>query len=370
MKIKSVIVSLLAVLMLMSACTLWAPDPVVRQFNKEELDILKSVIQQHNDGLNNLKERDYDPEIKIVRASSFVMQDTANKISALMDIKTSHDDYIGEIPLGHYVYGPIVFDESTLYGEGDSMFLVAFIDGSNENYNVLECSNATLERGRLNVDIEIFISTDEVPDTKTPTFIVIEFEGCKAEDIKSAQLTFDPHTEKGRTGRVLKKLGTADISIMSELLEKQNERNSLDIKPSDLSVKAVNAFSVSYPNNDELSKFYSLSASAQYHDDYTGKITLTHPVYGPIVFNKSLIDPGADGVYFVISIDAPFIDFGVTECLGVTLEDGCLKVDLELFTSRWEAYAFITDFTIVEIEGCKAEDIESVVLEFIPMKPE
>ena len=214
MKKRNLLISFLVVVLLLSACILWKPSPVVKQFEQDEIDLLKTVLATHSDALYRMSATEYDADIKIIQASSFTLPDVANKISSLNSIKKSHDRYLGEIPLGHSVYGPIVFDESAIYGEGDSLFFVSFIDGINENFNVLKCSAAELEKGRLEVDIDIFLSADDTTAVATPTFIVVEIQGCKATDIKTAKMTFVPHTAKGRYGRVIKRLGASDVEMM------------------------------------------------------------------------------------------------------------------------------------------------------------
>ena len=173
--------------------------------------------------------------------------------------------------------------------------------------------------------------------------------------------------QKGCYGRVIKVLNSSEVEVMTNMIE--NHKYELDITPSDSKVKAVEAFYY-FGDSNTLSKFSSLSRSYQVHSSYLEDCEFGDPVYGPVVFNKSIIDGESDGVYFVTCITSTAVNYGITECNAVTFENGCLKVDLDLLYPLKTIYKVATDFIIIEIDGCRAEDIESVMLEFVPQKQE
>ena len=196
MKIKSVIISLLAVLMLMSACTSQQSVHVVKEFDEGEIELLQALIENQSGNRKELAVSNNESKIKVTRASTLRAGiNLNNELPTLVAIASSHDDYLPEPGLNHMVFGPIVFDKSMLYGSGDSVFYVAFINGNIQNFYVQECISVTLEKGCLKADIGIHLSGGG-GYMMTPTFIIIELEGLKSEDVRSAELKFIPQERK------------------------------------------------------------------------------------------------------------------------------------------------------------------------------
>ena len=174
----------------------------VAEFNDEEAEIIKALIDRTDDEddvrKKSLPINESDSDVKAVKAtdiwssSSKVYHRLYDKVSDLGKIKiTTHGSYIADYQgaFSHPVYGPIVFDESAIYGEGDSVFLVAYIDAAYINFYLNSCGDITLEDGCLNVKINITHSSGG-DQMARPTIIVLEIEGCKAEDVKMADLRF------------------------------------------------------------------------------------------------------------------------------------------------------------------------------------
>ena len=176
MKLKRLIISLLAVLMLVSGCSAQGPSNVVKQFTEDELVIIKALLER----------RDYrdayaidivasETKVNAIKAHSFIFGDAGlmREISALSALESSHDDYLKDPELGYPVYGPIVFDESTVYGEGDSLFFIVFIDGNAGTFRVQSCERVELKNRTLNVEIGIHLSKGG-NYMMTPTYIIVE----------------------------------------------------------------------------------------------------------------------------------------------------------------------------------------------------
>ena len=198
MKIKSVIISLLAVLMLMSACTAKSPSPVIEEFTDDEKLIVNKyvVTQRHMNEKYQIPVNNNGLDATVV-ASSFKFDGALKTFPKLKEFMTSHDDYLGDTPLRHPVYGPVVFDGSLLANSiVDSLFYVAFIDGNCGSFQVQSCESVELKNRSLNVEIGIYISSGGASYDMTPTLIIVEIKDYEADDIKSAKLTFIPKEDR------------------------------------------------------------------------------------------------------------------------------------------------------------------------------
>lgn len=201
MKFKRFIISLLVGLMLLGGCTVQGPSPVIEEFPADEkILILKNVLAMHH-----MKEKYQIPvqnngfDTKVV-ASSFRLFDKDGVLKLFPKLKefmSTHDDYLGDTPLRHPVYGPVVFDASALnYGNDETLYYVAFIDGNCGNFQVQTCESVEFKNGSLNAEIGIYISTGGASYDMTPTLIIIEIEGANAKGVKSAGLTFIPKADR------------------------------------------------------------------------------------------------------------------------------------------------------------------------------
>lgn len=196
MKIRSFIFSFLAVLMLMSACTSQQSIHIVKEFNEGEVGMMEIFLKNYDNEENAISFTNNSTKINVVKASAYV--DDSKKAFTLLPtltaVETPLSEDVADLSILKKVYGPMVFDESILFGSGEHLFYVALIVGNDDNYMVNSLGNITLNKGCLSVEVDIHIlESTHVKKKPKSVFIVVELEGCKLKDISMAdlQVAFD-----------------------------------------------------------------------------------------------------------------------------------------------------------------------------------
>lgn len=176
------------------------PDSPVAELDEDEVATLKELtdkIYAEDSSAVPMGIIRPDASVNVVSATElWQVIGLEDKISALKNIKISHDAYMGEVFPD--VYGPIVVEKKDLYPDSTdgNLYVMTFVNQYFIYATPYDCTDISVTDGHLYFGIDLAVGGGD--QAVSPRLIVMEISGVDVDDISTAEVRFNPVDRRDR----------------------------------------------------------------------------------------------------------------------------------------------------------------------------